>query len=202
VGACPSPWNRATSMSLAMWEMYGGGREAVAVRSTRGKLSTLVKNNSSFLEKYRLEGAIADVEYVHGLKNPNEEVQEIIYQTLFERDRDYRIGLFAIKPSVYEFEQEVRAVIYPKRDLLDPIENPHAGMSGVNVPIRGSEPHERPISQFIEKVYVHPTLSEDSMMVQTLKEVHERFSVREIAIVANKIEAMGIDIALPPRNGD
>lgn len=102
---------------------------------------------------------------------------------------------------MYEFEQEVRAVIYPKRDLLDPIENPYPDMSGLHVPIRGSEPNEEPISQFIEKVYVHPTLSEDSMMVHTLKEVHKRFSVPEIAIVANKIEAMGLDIALPPRTG-
>jgi hypothetical protein len=192
-----SCWNRATSMSLAMWEMYGGGREAVAVRSTRGKLDALIEHNTSFLEKQTLEGAVADVEYIEGLKGPNDQVQERIYQTMFERNRDYRIGLFAIKPSVYEFEQEVRAVIYPKRDLLDPIENPHPDISGLHLPICGSEPYERTISHFIEKVYLHPMLGEDSMMIQTVKGINARFGLPELPVVADKIEAMGADIALP-----
>lgn len=194
-----SCWNRDTSMSLAMWEMYGGGREAVAVRSTRGKLDALIDNNTSFLEKYRLEGAVADVEYVQDLKSPDEEVQERIYQIMFERDRDYRIGLFAIKASIYVFEQEVRAIIHPRRDLLGPIENPNPDMSGFPLPIGGRDPHnQRTLSHFIEKVYVHPMLSENSMLVQTIKELNARFSVPEIPVIADKIEAMGVEIGLPP----
>src|SRR5205085_10578456 len=46
-----SCWNRATSMSLAMWDMYGGGREAVAVRSTVSKLNALLEHNAPFLEQ-------------------------------------------------------------------------------------------------------------------------------------------------------
>lgn len=194
-----SCWNRASSMSLAMWEMYGGGRESVAVRSTRSKLDYLIEKNTSFLEKLGFEGAVADVEYIHGLKSPNEEVQEQIFQIMFERERDYRIGLFAIKPDVYWFEQEVRAIIFPKRELLDPLQNPHPDISGLHLRISGSEPNDMPpLSYFIEKVYVHPMLGDDSMMVQTVEALNRQFGVPEIAVVADKIEAMGSDITLPP----
>lgn len=195
-----SCWNRATSMSMAMWEMYGGGRESVAVRSTRSELDALIENNSSFLEEYALEGAVTDVEYIHGLKSPNEEVQARINEIMFERDRNYLIGLFAIKPSVYEFEQEVRAIIYPKRNFLDLIEDPNPDIAGLHLPIRRSEQNdERPVSHFIEQVYVHPMLGKDSMMVETIKEINRQFGVSEIPIVADKIEAMGSEIGLPAR---
>lgn len=49
---------------------------------------------------------------------------------MFERDRDMNVGLFAIKPSVYEFEHEIRAILYAKRELLAPLEVPHPGISG------------------------------------------------------------------------
>jgi hypothetical protein len=189
-----SCWNRASSMSLAMWEMYGGGREAVAVSSTRKKLNTLIRNNALFLERENLEGAIADVEYVDGLKHPNEEVHQKIYEIMFGRDRDYRIGLFAIKPSIYEFEQEVRALLFPKRELLDPIQDPHPEISGMHLSL-GSK---RLISEFIEKVYVHPTLSEDSMIFKVVTDLHKKLGVPEIPVVAERIEAMGLEILLPP----
>jgi hypothetical protein len=40
--------------------------------------------------------------------------------------------------------------------------------------------------------------SEDSMMVQTVKEISERLDVAEIPDVADKIEALGSNIMLPP----
>ena len=193
-----SCWNRSTSMSLAMWAMYGGGRESVAIRSTRTKLDVLIKNSRLFLEGYNLVGAVADVEYIHGLKTPTKEVQDRIHKILFEMDRDHRIGLFAIKPSVYEFEKEVRGIIYSKRDLLGSTENLHPQMSGLLLPICVNEPQgQGTISHFIEKVYVHPMLSEDSMMVENVKEINRRFGIPELPVVANKIEALGADIKLP-----
>lgn len=190
-----SCWNRAASMSLAMWEMYGGGRESVAVLSTRSKLDALIKSNSSFLEEQILEGAVADVEYIDGLKTPNDEVQDRIYDVLFERDRDYRIGLFSIKPSFYAFEEEVRAIVYPKRELLDPIEDPHPDVSGFHLLIGRDV-----ISTFIEKVYLHPMLGSNSMMVQTIKELNNKFGLPNIPVVADKIEAMSVDVSLPDPN--
>lgn len=119
-----SCWNRASSMSLAMWEMYGGGSESVAVRSTSDKLESVLQRNTALLDKHGLMGMLAEVEYVEGLKHPDYKVQEHIYQIMFERERDINVGLFAIKPSVYEFEHEVRAILFPKRELFAPVEFP------------------------------------------------------------------------------
>ena len=94
-----SCWNRASSMSLAMWEMYGGGSEPVAVRSTSDKLESVLQRNTALLDKHGLMGMLAEVEYVEGLKHPDYKVQEHIYQIMFERERDINVGLFAIKPA-------------------------------------------------------------------------------------------------------
>jgi hypothetical protein len=194
-----SCWNRASSMSLAMWEMYGGGPESVALRTSRSKLVSFLHNHTQFLEQHALKGGVADVKYLEGLKNPDEQVQEQIYQILFEQDQDLDLGLFTIKPSIFDFEREVRAVIYPKRDLLDPIDDPYPDKSGFHLSIENSEQQgEQSIAQFIEAVYVHPLLDEDSMMVHTVKEINNRFELGEIPVVAEKIEAMGANIMLPP----
>jgi hypothetical protein len=193
-----SCWNGAASMSLAMWEMYGGGRESIALRSSRDKLSAVIKENAPFLDQHCLEGSIADVEYIPGLKCPNEEAQERIYEILFERERDYRVGLFAIKPSIYEFEQEVRALIYPKRNAVEPLKDPHPHLAGFQLSItERSSVTETSIANFIEKIHVHPMLDQESMMVQTVKEINSRFGAPEIPVEADRIEAMGPDILLP-----
>jgi hypothetical protein len=194
-----SCWNRASSMSLAMWEMYGGGRESVAVRSTRSKLEALLANHAPSLEQRGLKGGVAEVEYLEGLKNPDEGVQERIHQILFEKDQDLELALFTIKPSIFAFEQEMRGIIYPKRELLDPVEDPQPNKPGFHLPIVDSEaPDEQSLSRFIEKVYVHPMLGGDSMMVQIVEAINTRFGATEIPVVADKIEAFGTDIMLPP----
>lgn len=180
-----------------MWEMYGGGSESVAVRSTTYKLKALIELNSPLLEQHGLMGGVAEVEYVEGLRNPDDEVQERIYQIIFERDRDIRIGLFAIKPSVYEFEHEVRAMLYPKRDLLAPIEDPHPDVSGFSLPVNPDAEGMRSLVAFLEGVYVHPMLDKESLMVQAVKEINRRFDVGQIQVVADKIEALGSDVTLP-----
>jgi hypothetical protein len=191
-----SCWNGASSMSLAMWEMYGG-TEAVAVRSTSDKLQAIIQLNSTLLEKHGLIGTLAEVEYVDGLKNPDEEVQECIYQIMFERDRDLNVGLFAIKPSVYDFEHEVRAILYAKRELVAPLEDPHPNMSGFSLPFNPEVDDTRSIADFIETVYVHPMLEEDSLVVHSVSEINKRFDAAEIRVVADRIEALGSDVTLP-----
>lgn len=42
----------------------------------------LIQVNSKVLEEHRLIGTLAEVEYVEGLKNPDDEVQERIYQIM------------------------------------------------------------------------------------------------------------------------
>ena len=191
-----SCWNRASSMSLAMWEMYGGGSESVAVCSTTSKLQAVLQANSELLEEHRLVGTLAEVEYVDGLKNPDEKVQERIYQIMFERDRDINVSLFAIKPSVYDFEYEVRAILYPERELLAPLEVPHPNISGFSLPFNPEVDDMRSVVDFIESVYVHPMLGEDSLIVRAVTEINKRFDAK-IRVVADKIEALGSDVTLP-----
>ncbi len=192
-----SCWNRASSMSLAMWEMYGGGSESVAIRSRTNKLQTVVHLNNGLLEEHDLIGILAEVEYVEGLKNPNDEVQERIYQMMFERDRDINVGLFAIKPSVYQFEGEVRAILYSKRELSGPLEVPHPNINGFSLPIDPKSDDKHSIVDFIESVYVHPLLESDSLIVRAVTEINKRFNAAEIRVVADKIEALGSDVTLP-----
>jgi hypothetical protein len=146
------------------------------MRPTIHKLKALVELNSQILERHGLIGGLAEVEYVEGLKTPDDEVQERIYQIMFERDRDIHIGIFAIKPSVYEFEHEVRAMLYPKRDLLAPLENPNPNMTGFSLPVN-PEGASRSLVNFIESVYLHPMLDKDSLMAQAVKEINSRFDV-------------------------
>lgn len=192
-----SCWNRASSMSLAMWEMYGGGSESVAVRSTSDKLQSVIRANTALLDEYGLIGTLAEVEYIEGLKNPNDEVQERIYQIMFERDRDLNVGLFAIKPSVYEFEREVRAILFAKRELLAPLEVPHPNTRGFSLPLNPEADGTQPAVDFIESVYVHPMLEPDSLTVHAVTEINRRFDVAEIPVIVDKIEALGSDVSLP-----
>ena len=175
-------------MSIAMWDMYGGGTESVAVCSTTHKLQAVIQVNSKLLKEHGLIGTLAEVEYVEGLKNPDDEVQERIYQIMFERDRDINVGLFAIKPSVYEFEHEVRAILYPKRELLAPLEVPHPNITGFSLSLNPEVDDTQSVIDFIESVYVHPMLEEDSLIVHAVTEINRRFDAAEIPVVADKIE--------------
>jgi hypothetical protein len=189
--------NSASSMSLAMWEMYGRGAESVVVQSTVGKLEALNETNADFLKDKGLLGRVVRVDYLSGLKRPDDAVQEQISQILFERDRDLELGLFSIKPDIYDFEQEVRAVVYSPRNLLEPLVDPNPSASGFALSFENSEARGgRKLTEFIEKVYLHPTLTKDSLLVQTVKEINKRFDVTDIPVVADKIEALGADIEL------
>lgn len=190
-----SCWNRAPSTSLAMWEMYGGGREAVVVRSTTGKLTALLSENQEMLEKHGLEGAIIDVQYVANLKNPDESVHDKIYEIVVNSPSTY-VSQFTIKPSIYEFEQEVRAIVYPKREnIFEPIQDPHPQISGFSLVVGLRDKHTTPsVSRFVDAVYIHPMLDTGSMMFEVLKEINRLFGEEAIEIIADKLEALGPNI--------
>lgn len=116
---------------------------------------------------------------------------------MFERDRDVNVGPFAIRPSVYEFEREVRAIPFPKRELFTPLEVPHPNISGFSLPLNYEADDTRSVVDFIESVYVHPMLEEDSLKVHAVTEINRRFDAAEIRVVADKIEALGSDVNLP-----
>ena len=116
---------------------------------------------------------------------------------MFERDRDINVGLFAIKPTVYEFEREVRAILYAKRELTAPLEVPHPSITGFSLPLDPEVEDTRSVVDFIETVYVHPMLDKDSLLARSVTEINRRFDVGDIRVVADKIEALGGDVTLP-----
>lgn len=188
-----SCWNRASAMSLAMWELYGGGREAVAIRSTVGKLRELVAHNLQQLGQNGFEADVSDVHYLPGLKEPSDEIQQRIDE-IIDKAPGFWVGQFIIKPDIYWFEQEVRAIIYSKRDLFKPLEDPHPDMFGYSIPLtlNGSQ-SKASVSAFIDAIHVHPTLSDNSMMVQSVREINARFGV-DLPIATDPIEALGANV--------
>jgi hypothetical protein len=158
-----------------------------------------LNSNASFLEQHNLTGGVTIVRYIEGLKNPSDSVQERIYKIMFEQSQDVRIGVFRIKPSIFRFEREIRAILYPKRDVFTPLEDPHPDKSGFSLSIDNVEQGKSSHINFIDAVYVHPTLDEGSMTFQVVKEINRLFGVSEIPIIADRMEALGDDITLPPK---
>lgn len=169
------------------------GQAGVVVKYDNPSISI----STGLLDEHGLMGMLAEVEYIEGLKHPDDKVQERIYQIMFERDRDINVGLFAIKPSVYEFEHEVRAILFPKRELFGPVEVPHPNINGFSLPLNPEVDDTPSVIDFIDSVYVHPMLEEDSLMVRAITEINRRFNASEIRVVADKIEALGRDVSLP-----
>ncbi|MDT3776178.1 DUF2971 domain-containing protein [Nitrospira sp. MA-1] len=193
-----SCWTRAKTMSLAMWNQYGGGTESVAVCSSVEKLKALVANNLDWLQRGGLSGEVIDVEYVEGLKEPGNALQGDLVERL-NLGKDVRVGAFSIKPCMYAYENEIRAIIYPVRDLFGPVVDPHPESSGVSLSIdKGNHSKPEALSAFIESVYVHPMLDAESMMVRVVKAINERFGIADLPTVTDKVEALGPDMVLRP----
>ena len=171
-----------------MWELYAKGLEGVAVSSTESKLHDVVERNRAFLEEHGLTGGVAEVKYLEGLKIPSEEVQNQVKDILVSAI-DTRIGQFSVKPSIFAFEQEIRAIIFPKRSPFDPVDNPHPETMGFALPVgRLSAEGEPSVTRFIDIVHIHPTLGSDSMMFRVVSELNRRFGADKIPIVAEPIE--------------
>lgn len=193
-----SCWNRAPSLSLAMWSMYGG-EEAIAVQSTESKLNTLIEDNAPLLQAHGLLGSVAKVEYVEGLKNPDKKVHERLYHIVFENVQDYRIGLFSIKPSIFYFEEEVRAIIYKSDEIPNTDVSQQEALLSIS-PLFGGEQFqgESKVTNFIEKVYIHPLLGENSIIFKAVTEINKLFGVDGIPVEADRMEAFGENTSLPP----
>lgn len=191
-----SCWNRADSMSLAMWKLYGGGTESIAIRSNVDKLRALLANNLDRLQKEGFDGEVIDVAYVEGLKDPDENLQADLLDRL-TLGKGVRTGTFSVKPSMYSYENEVRVIVYPVQDFFSPVVDPHPHLRGISLVIGGDNATDA-LSAFIESVYLHPMLDVDSMMVRVVKAIHERFGLADLPVITDKVEAIGPDMALQP----
>ena len=189
-----SCWNRANSMSLAMWALYGGGQESVALRTTEGKLEQLISGNQTFFVDNNLSGEITEVKYFDDLKNAKKDTREDVMELL---DKEYTaVGLFSIKSSLFRFEEEIRAIVFPKTDLLKGIpNNPFPDQPGISLPFFKND-NSPPAQSFIDAVHLHPLLGTDSLMFTALQEINNKFNVPHIPLVADKIEAIGPSMSI------
>lgn len=192
-----SCWNRADSMSLAMWNLYGGGHESVAIRSTVQKLESLVQSNVQWLEERSLCGSMCPVHYQAGLKDPD----DALIGELLERlgaAKDTSIGQFSIKPDLYAYEQEVRILLYPVRRLTEPLRDPHPTVDGFALPVPSREHSQHPLSELIDAVHIHPMLDSRSMMHRGVRTLHDRLGFSGLPVITDRIEAIGSDMCLEP----
>lgn len=191
-----SCWNSTSSMSLAMWNIYDGGMESVAIRTDIQKLTGLLLNNKDLLSRSGLDGEVSNVVYVEGLKEPDNALQGKLVERL-NTGKDVTVGTFSVKPSKYAYENEVRIIVYPTRDLFEPVVDPHPELDGISLGIgRDSDGAAESLGEFIEAVYLHPMLGEESMMVRVVKELNDKYGLSELPIVTDKIEAIGPSVAL------
>lgn len=168
------------------------------MRSTIGKLTALLVENREMLDKHGLDGAIIDVQYVANLKKPDESVHNKIYEVVVKSPNTH-VSQFTIKPSIYEFEQEIRAIVYPQReDIFEPMHDPHPQVSGLSLAVGlGDKNAGQAVSRFVDAVYIHPMLDSSSMIFEVLKEINRAFSEEAIEIIADRVEALGPNIYFP-----
>ncbi|MDQ2087994.1 DUF2971 domain-containing protein [Herbivorax sp. ANBcel31] len=188
-------WYRADEMSLAMWQLFGGGEESIAIRTTIGKLKQVLKQNDNYLENKGYESDISEVDYISNLKEPNEEKRDKIMSILC-KGKDATVGQFSIKPKEYEYEKEVRGIIYPIRSPYDKVIDPDPDINGFSIPIviNINQSSVNQLSQFIDEVHIHPLQGENSIIFKVIKELHKLFDIEEIPIKSNMIEAFGKEV--------
>tara|TARA_R110000850_G_C9986145_1_gene466501 strand:- start:406 stop:1392 length:987 start_codon:yes stop_codon:yes gene_type:complete len=187
-----SCWNRADFMSLAMWNVYGGSEESVAVRVHINKLEEILQENAGWLNEKSMNAQIIDVEYIEGLKNPDKDLRSRLIKKL-GIGKDIRIGTFSIKPSIYEYENEVRIIIHPRKRLKEKFIDPHPELDGISLNIC---PGERGLSDYLDAVYIHPLLDNSSMIYKVINSVNQQYGLSDLPIVTDKIEALGSTVSL------
>ncbi|MCO7228791.1 hypothetical protein NH398_06045 [Halomonas sp. CnH100-B] len=187
-----SCWNRADFMSLAMWNVYGGSEESVAVRVRTSRLEELLKENSSWLDQNGMDAQIVDVEYIEGLKNPNKELRSRLIKKLGV-GKDVRIGTFSIKPAIYEYESEMRIIVHPRKNFKEKLFDPHPELDGLYLSVC---PGGRELSEFIDAVCIHPLLDSNSMIYKVLSSVNKQYGLPDLPIITDKVEALGSTVSL------
>lgn len=189
-----SCWHRADSMSLAMWNLYGGGTESIAIRVDVHKLESLLTMNAGWLKERSLDGEVMDVVYIDGLADPKEDLQGDLLERLGVGG-DVRVGSFSVKPAMYSYEREVRLIVYPKLDPRQKVVDPNPEVDGFSLSIGNSAAS---ILDFIGAVYVHPLLGSDSMMFRVIQTINEMFGVPDMPIIVDRADAIGANLALQP----
>jgi hypothetical protein len=165
-----SCWNRQSTLSFAMWELYGGGDEAVALKVKAGTLMRSISANASMLSESGYKAHLWPVRYVDVHQEQQalaDEMMELLTNTV-----DITVGQFTIKPPIYADEREVRLIAYPERILIAPVIDPHPEWSGLAMPLKTTAAADARVDKFVEAVHLHPNVDKDAMVFKVIVDLH------------------------------
>jgi len=98
------------AVSDAMWRIYSSDRTAVRIRTTRGKLANVgARVRASYHSSFRLEDVTYDTS-----RNVKAKLDELAERLRARFDAERATDALLIKRQAFDFEAEVRAIIYVK----------------------------------------------------------------------------------------
>jgi len=89
---------------------------------------------------------------------------------------------FLVKSSIYSDENELRAILYPKRKMRDPLVNPNPELKGINLPISPRMQRNDALCHFIDKVCVHPLLTKTDSVTSEIMQLHSSHGLEQLPL--------------------
>ncbi len=163
-------WTASDHESFAMWNVFGKTGDSIAIQTTLGGLK------QSFGDYTDYNVYIGEIRYL------DYEVEEL-------DERNY-LNLFLHKTKFYEYENEIRLLIYDDGDIsiVDPKE-PYFWLPGDEKTLEEIKPGELvpvDLSLIMEKVYVSPLAS--SALLSVTKGLLEHYGVPNVDVCLSGVE--------------
>lgn len=172
-----SCWSKSTDQNLALWKIYGKGDDCVAITTSEEKLDTIISANKAALDELGFKAVVREVLYFPNITHPNYSTLYLLHRTMHITEDDETIFSLRIKPMPYEYEKEVRLIVFPS---LEGMASPNE--IELEIPI-----HENvfdslitgiEISNFIEEVHLPPQLTVNSPQYKAIQAINQKFGVQ------------------------
>ena len=186
-----SCWHLSDEQNYAMWKVYGGGLDSVAIVTTVGKLRSYLMQNAANIEKIGLKAGATAVNYIPTLQNPSDATQELLMDLLSSGSNTTE-AMFAIKPTAYAYENEFRMILSANTSLFEKIARPDPLILGHSIPVTSTTVPSSGFSrldEFVNAVYLHPEIGPDDMLVKVIRDLHSRYEVSDIRIMLEPMTA-------------
>lgn len=145
--------------SIAMWKLYGGTEEGIAIRIKKESLNSIEELNKPILDKLNGHLLLNDVIYVDG---NDIEIGQLIDRSLIHNQWfGFRDLLF--KHNAYRYEEEFRINLILKEELSnDPF--------GIKLKVGD-------INEFIDVVYLNPLISNTHWYKNVVVDILSKYGV-------------------------
>ena len=153
-----SCWHLASDQNIAMWKLYGSGIEAVAVRSTVGKLRAVLAAQKASLEAKGIKGNVTRVQYVDR-KIVEDEPDELL-KCFDPSDLFFPV---TVKHSAYEYEKEVRLILVQTESASPPPAGHHFKVADTS----------KQLTAFVDAVYLNPMLPSNHWFCELVDYQHK-----------------------------